>query len=75
MADNFNSIFGSMLGRPNPTDVTEFPSPEELEYKILLKGAVSANYYDNEYYAQVSAKQVSPSSPLVNLSPPSHRQL
>lgn len=34
--------------RPGSSDVDVFKSPEELEYKILLKGPVVADYYDSD---------------------------
>jgi len=46
MAAGFENVFGNYLARP-PLTASRLPSPEELQYKIHLKGPISAAYYDD----------------------------
>jgi len=58
MAEVFSELFGDMLQRPPSTELAEFPSPQELEYRILLKGPVNTSYYDkDEYLSQTAANK------------------
>jgi len=38
MADIFNTLLGKMLLKPSDYPLVELPSPEDLKYKIIIKG-------------------------------------
>jgi len=46
MAADFKNILGKYLAEP-PTQIRQLPSPEELTYKIILKGSVSPSHNDD----------------------------
>ncbi|CAG9316644.1 unnamed protein product [Blepharisma stoltei] len=54
MADIFLGIFGDKIYIPEP-GATSFPSPEELKYKILIKGKVSAQ--PNDFDTQMDGEE------------------
>jgi hypothetical protein len=53
MAAGFETVFGNFLAKPPPS-LPKLPSPDELQYKILLKGPISASYYDDPSVAEIS---------------------
>eukprot|EP01130_Rhizamoeba_saxonica_P001799 TRINITY_DN11647_c0_g1_i1.p1 TRINITY_DN11647_c0_g1~~TRINITY_DN11647_c0_g1_i1.p1 ORF type:complete len:1101 (+),score=238.31 TRINITY_DN11647_c0_g1_i1:1-3303(+) len=57
MARHFVSVFGDMLAAPI-TSGSELPSPEDLAYKIVLKGpTVTNDIFDDETYLTIMQQE------------------